>query len=58
MVVVAYLTAHGESPCFPQESEAQVSPQLLPTLGVSVAAGWALHLTLASRSKDSKSKVA
>jgi hypothetical protein len=57
MVVVAYLTAHDESSCFPQEAEAQISSKLLPTLGASVAAGWALHLTLAYRSKD-KSKVA
>ena len=47
MVITAYLTAHAESSCFPQEAEAQISDKLLPTLGVSVAAGWALHIALA-----------
>ena len=46
MVLVAYLTAHAESSCFPQEAEAQISDKLLATLGVSVAAGWALHIAL------------
>lgn len=46
MVIAAYLTAHAESSCFPQEAATQVSDQLLPTLGVSVAAGWALHIAL------------
>ena len=47
MVIAAYLTAHDESSCFPQEAEAQISDKLLPTLGASVAAGWALHIALA-----------
>ena len=46
MVIAAYLTAHAESSCFPQEAEAQISDKLLATLGVSVAAGWALHIAL------------
>ena len=46
MVIVAYLTAHSESSCFPQEGEAQISDKLLPTLGVSVAAGWALQTAI------------
>lgn len=56
MVIMAYLAAHAESSCFPQEAGAQISDKLLQTLGVSVAAGWALHLTIGSKTTD-KSKI-
>lgn len=51
MVIASYLKAQSESPCFPQEAEAQVSSMLLPTLGASICVGWILHLNLASKSQ-------
>lgn len=55
MLVASYLLSHSESPYFPQESEAKISPKLLvPALGASVGLGWMLHLSIA---KVKKAKV-
>jgi len=57
MVLASYLKAQSVSPCFPQEAGAQISSMLVPTLGVSVCAGWILNLKLASMNSK-KGKVA
>lgn len=51
MLLTAYLSAQGESSCFPQKAEAQISPNLIPAVGASVVIGWMYHLSVSTKSK-------
>ena len=46
LVIIGYLNATAESPCFPQEAESMISPKFLPALGIATATGWAFHVTI------------
>jgi len=56
MVVASYFLSQSESPCFPQESEEQISSKLLPALGASVFLGWIVNVSVSSKSSVKSKK--
>ena len=58
LVIIGYLNATAESPCFPQEAESKISSEFVPALVIGAVAGWAFHLIInASSEKSDKGKV-
>lgn len=53
LVIIGYLNAAAESPCFPHEAESNVSSKFMPALFIAAIAGWVFHTEMTSGSLSS-----
>lgn len=55
LVIIGYLNAAAEFPCFPLQAEANVSSKFMPALFIAAIAGWVFHTEVAGGSSPSDS---